>query len=166
MTTQANETPTTELEAVVAEYRRTIQDGIDTTKEILQFYAIGALVVRIDGKHLLTKGPRQAGADLLVNFWIQRLLKMLPNRTAYKTVMETIALKVSGDSGHEICRYHWNYSILPGFDHQVVEEGYYLAVWVYNDGQWQITAQAFSSADFELSNALDQLYPEYQFKER
>jgi hypothetical protein len=165
MTTEAIETIQADLEATIDQYHMAIGNKLRSTENTaLPFYASGALVVRIDGK-LLVKGRIREGTDFLGTFWIQRLFFR-----EFKAVMETVELKTSNDSAYEICRFHWNYNTLDEFHspEQVIEEGHYLAVWNYSpeDQRWLITAQAFSSADTELSRALDELHPEYQFKAR
>lgn len=165
MTTEAVETIQADLEATIDQYHIAIGTKVvGTVNPAVPFYASGALVVRIDGK-LLSHGRILEGTDFLGNFWIQRLFFR-----EFKAGMFTVELKTSNDSAYEICRFHWNYNTLDEFHatEQVIEEGHYLAVWNYSpeDQRWLITAQAFSSADTELSSALDELHPEYRFKER
>lgn len=163
MTTEITEAIPESLEATVEEYHRTLCDRVVDTGDIARFYALGALVVQIDGRLLTAKGlPPREGTGMMRNFWIQRLYF----QHSFKAFMQTVELRISNDSAHEICLFHWNFS-LPGYPPQVIEEGHYLAVWNYSpeDQRWLITAQAFSSADTELSSALDELHPEYQFKE-
>lgn len=146
MTTEVTEAIPESLEATIQEYHRVLNNRLQSTQDIMRFYASGSLVVQIDGRLLQAKGRPRVGTGDASRFWIQRLYF----QHGCKADMETVELRISNDSAHEIYHFEYNFNLPHDYPSPMIEEGHYLAVWNYSpeDQRWLITAPGFQLSGY------------------
>lgn len=123
-------TPDPDLNQAIEEYHRALNHS---AVPAAHYTSRDARLIRTDGAVL----QQESGLGHIVRFWQPFMAR------GHKTVTETVAVTIDGNTAYEVCRYHFAISSQrPG-----IEEGHYLAVWRLEDGRWRIETQAFSSGD-------------------